>query len=173
MLVEEIGILIVKSFWFILPAYIANMSPYAVRNVKFLSQPISEKYLGANKTWRGFLFAVLVAAIIAYIQSLLPVQSWLLIYDYNNPILFGALLGIGAMTGDAVKSFFKRKVGLKPGKSWMPFDQIDFIIGAYLFSLMIVNVPITVLLLLIIITIPLHLLTNYIGYKLKVKKNRF
>jgi CDP-diglyceride synthetase len=37
------------------------------------------------------------------------------------------------MTGDAVKSFFKRRLGITPGKSWFPFDQLDFVLGAILF----------------------------------------
>jgi CDP-2,3-bis-(O-geranylgeranyl)-sn-glycerol synthase len=172
-MLQEIGLLIVKSFWFMLPAYIANMSPYAVKNIKFLSQPISEKYLGTNKTWRGFLFAILVAITIVCIQSFFTAQPEYLVYDYSNPLLLGFLLGSGAMIGDLVKSFFKRRVGIAPGKSWMPFDQIDFIIGAYLFSLLIIPLQIEILIALLAITIPAHLITNYIGYKLKIKKSKF
>ncbi len=36
------------------------------------------------------------------------------------------------MTGDAVKSFFKRRAGVPPGGRWIPADEIDFIIGAML-----------------------------------------
>jgi CDP-2,3-bis-(O-geranylgeranyl)-sn-glycerol synthase len=35
--------------------------------------------------------------------------------------------------GDAVKSFFKRQIGVAPGASWIGFDQLDFFIGAYAF----------------------------------------
>jgi CDP-2,3-bis-(O-geranylgeranyl)-sn-glycerol synthase len=149
------------------------MSPYAVKNIKFLSQPISEKYLGKNKTWRGFLFAILVAIAVTCLQSFFTSMPEYLIYDYKNPILLGFLLGAGAMIGDIVKSFFKRRVGIAPGKSWMPFDQIDFIIGAYLFSLLIIPLQIEILIALLAITIPAHLITNYIGYKLKIKKSKF
>ncbi len=40
------------------------------------------------------------------------------------------MLGMGALAGDAVKSFFKRQIGAKPGNMWPPFDQIDFVVGA-------------------------------------------
>jgi hypothetical protein len=31
---------------------------------------------------------------------------------------------------DSVKSFVKRRVGIAPGAPWIPFDQLDFVIGA-------------------------------------------
>jgi CDP-2,3-bis-(O-geranylgeranyl)-sn-glycerol synthase len=33
------------------------------------------------------------------------------------------------MAGDAVKSFLKRRAGIRPGRPWIPFDQIDFVVG--------------------------------------------
>ena len=32
--------------------------------------------------------------------------------------------------GDLVKSFWKRRVRVAPGRSWFPFDQIDYAVGA-------------------------------------------
>jgi len=49
--------------------------------------------------------------------------------DSNWPIL-GLALGFGAMGGDALKSLFKRAHGIAPGQSWVPADQLDFVIGA-------------------------------------------
>jgi CDP-2,3-bis-(O-geranylgeranyl)-sn-glycerol synthase len=34
------------------------------------------------------------------------------------------------MAGDSAKSFVKRRVGIAPGQSWVPFYQLDFVIGA-------------------------------------------
>ena len=42
-------------------------------------------------------------------------------------------MGIGTGVGDAVKSVFKRRVGIAPGMSWPVFDQLDFFAGANLF----------------------------------------
>ena len=44
-------------------------------------------------------------------------------------------MGLGTGVGDAVKSFFKRRVGIAPGASWPVLDQLDFFAGAYLFVL--------------------------------------
>ena len=40
----------------------------------------------------------------------------------------------GALLGDIVESFFKRRVGRKRGENWIPFDQLDFILGVLFFS---------------------------------------
>jgi CDP-2,3-bis-(O-geranylgeranyl)-sn-glycerol synthase len=55
----------------------------------------------------------------------------LLDYGASHPWLPGALLGLGAGLGDAVKSFFKRRRDIAPGGSWLGFDQLDFMLGAY------------------------------------------
>lgn len=38
------------------------------------------------------------------------------------------------MSGDAVKSFFKRRMRIPPGRAWIPADELDFITGALLFG---------------------------------------
>ena len=40
----------------------------------------------------------------------------------------------GALIGDIIESFFKRRVGIERGKNWIPFDQLDFILGVLFFS---------------------------------------
>jgi CDP-2,3-bis-(O-geranylgeranyl)-sn-glycerol synthase len=34
------------------------------------------------------------------------------------------------MAGDAAKSFVKRRLGIPPGRPWIPWDQVDFVLGA-------------------------------------------
>ena len=47
-------------------------------------------------------------------------------------ILFS--LCFGALLGDVIESFFKRRVGKDRGQDWIPFDQLDFLVGALIFS---------------------------------------
>ena len=55
--------------------------------------------------------------------------------DYGNCRLWlGVLMGLGTGIGDAVKSFFKRQIGIAPGASWIGFDQLDFFVGSYAFA---------------------------------------
>lgn len=34
------------------------------------------------------------------------------------------------MSGDALKSFCKRRLKIAPGARWIPADQLDFVLGA-------------------------------------------
>src|SRR5205085_1370376 len=62
--------------------------------------------------------------------------------DYQrHPVLPGFLMGIGAIGGDAAKSFFKRQLGIAPGASWIVLDQLDFFLGASLLVAAVTPLP--------------------------------
>jgi CDP-2,3-bis-(O-geranylgeranyl)-sn-glycerol synthase len=134
---------VLQVLWFFVPAFLANMSPVLVqRRFGYLAVPIDggrtfrgTRIFGDHKTWRGLL-AGIVAGMLAYEaqRCAYGVGAELALIDYGaNPILPGLLLGLGTGVGDAVKSFFKRPVGIAPGQSWPVFDQLDFMVGAYTF----------------------------------------
>jgi len=108
------------------------------------------RVLGDHKTWRGLVVGVLAGALTFALQQAIFRAGWLqalalLDYDACSP-LPGALLGFGALLGDAVKSFFKRGLGIAPGGTWIPFDQLDFLVGAWLCVLPVVTPPLLPLL---------------------------
>lgn len=130
---------VAKTAYFLLPAYFANMAPVIWKPIfPWLDHPIdggltlnSRPLLGRNKTWRGLVLGILTAMVVAYIQYSLSDPSWL--YPIGvSPYLFGAVMGFGALFGDALKSMIKRQAGIAPGKSWPPYDQMDFTVGAFL-----------------------------------------
>lgn len=168
--------LILSSLYFFLPAYFANMCPVLFAKVKLpFAKPINEKLFGSHKTWRGFYTAYFGALLIIFIQFLLQkyeifTQFNLLNYEEICLFLYAFLFGIGAVTGDVIKSFFKRKVNIKPGKPWIPFDQLDFVAGALIFLLPVYILPWQNILTIIIATPILHFLANLIGYLLGLKK---
>lgn len=173
--------LILQALWFILPAYFANSSPvigyklfgkynYPIDFGKKLKD--GKRILGDGKTWNGLAFGVVVAILVGWLQSLAQAT-----YNLSGflPMSFqlAFLLGFGALFGDLIKSFFKRRRGFERGKSWFPFDQIDFILGAFLFSLILVPFNWKYLIILLIITPAIHWATNFIGFKLKFKKEPY
>lgn len=168
--------LILSSVYLIFPAYVANMCPVIFGKLKFpLGITIHEKLFGAHKTYRGFYTAYIGALAILFLQQYLTnndilTQYALLDYSQINIPLYAALFGFGAITGDLIESFFKRRIGIKPGRPWFPFDQLDFVIGAYLFLLPVYLIPWQNLLAIVILTPALHFLTNLIAYFLKLKK---
>lgn len=66
--------------------------------------------LGRSKTWRGLVAALLVA----------PAFALLLGYD----AVTGLLIGIGAMLGDLLSSFIKRRLAIPPSGMALGLDQI-------------------------------------------------
>lgn len=185
--------LILSSLYFILPAYVANTCPVLLKWLPF-GQPISKKLFGENKTWRGFytgyIGALAVLLIQFYLQKsgVLPSGSTiysssilsaasengyitpLLDYEYINIPLYAFIFGIGAITGDLIKSFFKRLRNVSPGQSWVPFDQLDFVVGALVFLSPFYLPTWAVILTILIITPLLHVSANFIAFHLKLKK---
>ena len=184
------------GFWFFAPAYLANAMASIVGKLltdKGWNAPIDfgrkwkdgKPLLGPGKTWGGLLGGALFGGITGTLEyfivpfidtSLIPYWADSL-FLVNTPIMLiwrGFILGFGALVGDAVKSFFKRRAGKKRGEFWFPCDQIDFVVGAIVFAIPFLwPVPIETLLVLmafILISIPIHIAGNSIAYKLKIKE---
>ncbi len=114
-----------------------------------------KRILGDGKTVEGFLMGVTVGSFVGFLLG---------------DVFFGFLSGLGAMTGDALGSFVKRRLGLKRGEFFYPWDQIDFLIGAYLFLAPFYHINIYHALIILALTPVVHLLANVIAYALKIKK---
>ena len=164
-------LLILQLFYHFLPAYFANMTPVFARQIKILDWPINEKLFGSHKTWRGMIFGIIAAILISFIQ--LQLQLDIQLYNYNSWFLFGFLMGAGALLGDLIKSFFKRRAGIKPGQRWIPFDQMDFIFGAIIFSAPLFFVGFINSLVAITLTFFLHVATNHAAFYLKIRKEKW
>jgi CDP-2,3-bis-(O-geranylgeranyl)-sn-glycerol synthase len=178
-------LILLQAFYFALPAYLANMSPVIIDKLgwlKFLKKPVDggrlwrgQPILGQGKTWRGLIAGVLTAICAAGLQKYLfqfPAFQNISVVDFSriNFILFGALSGSGALLGDLIKSFFKRRIAIASGKSWPIFDQWDFVLGFILFTYFLVRPDIKIILSVFLITLLLHPLANIVGYLLKIKK---
>lgn len=173
------------ALWFFLPAGLANAAPVLAKYIPLLNKwrtPIDcgwsykgLRLLGDNKTWRGLITGTLIAVLTIILQKYLySHSSWLQQtippIDYTTVSwLLGALLGAGALIGDSIESFFKRRVGVASGEPWFPFDQIDYIIGGILASLMVIRLSLIDYLYIIIVWFGLHLLMSYVAFLLKLK----
>ncbi|HDD72521.1 MAG TPA: CDP-2,3-bis-(O-geranylgeranyl)-sn-glycerol synthase [Candidatus Aenigmarchaeota archaeon] len=172
---------LVEAVWLILPAYAANGLVPLVGIRKTHPIDFGKRFydrkpiLGSGKTWEGLVFGIFIAMLISTVEMLaypfLPFDASPVPLSIvpMSPVL-GFLLGAGAMMGDAAGSFIKRRLNLKRGASAPILDQDDFIVGALLFASFTVSVKSSWILLLLIITPIIHLTANFIGYKLKIKK---
>lgn len=172
-----IWLLILQSLYFFLPAYFANMAPELFKWVPAGAKPIHQKKFGDHKTWRGLVVAVVLGTIIFLIQQWLyqfDLFYEISLIDYNGfPFWFGSLLGLGAILGDLIKSYYKRKEGIKPGESWKPWDQLDFVIGGIIGSFFFYVPPASVVAILLIISPLLHITVNHIAYGLRIRKSKW
>jgi CDP-2,3-bis-(O-geranylgeranyl)-sn-glycerol synthase len=158
--------LIAEALKFIFPVYCANAVPVLAGGglAMDFGRKLSDgrPILGKNKTFRGFFAGLAIGTIAGLAES----------YVFNYPLLFGFLLSLGALTGDLVGAFVKRRLDIPPGGLLPVVDQVDFVIGAILFSLLLpIERSLELLVTVLVITPPIHLLTNYGAYRLKLKSN--
>jgi CDP-2,3-bis-(O-geranylgeranyl)-sn-glycerol synthase len=172
----DIALLIVEALKFIFPAYCANATPVLAgggTKMDFGRNFVDGKRIfGNNKTFRGFFFGWGVGVGVGLVEGMaFGFQSF--------PVLFSLLIPFGALLGDLTGAFIKRRIGIAPGGLLPIVDQVDFVVGAVVFALPLTltgwqlgtmpfwQVALTALLL----TPPIHLFTNFLAYKLKLKKH--
>ena len=175
------------AFWFFGPVGLANVSAFFSSKISYLKKlnyPVDlkinfrkKRLLGSHKTIRGFVFGIFMAIIGVYFQVFMfknfSFMRQILTIDYSaiNPISFGFLCGFGALAGDAVKSFFKRQVGVPSGEPWLVFDQVDYIIGGLLFTFWYAPLTLEQYVYVLVVYVLLHLFINVVGYFLGLKKD--
>jgi len=187
--------LVIQAFWLILPAYIANASALLLGG----GLPIDfgkkwndgNRILGNGKTWRGLFIGTFIGMTSGFGFSIISKFAFnidfpIKINDFTGfplmiPILFS--LCFGALMGDIIESFFKRRIGKKRGENWIPFDQLDFILGVLFFSFImsgflqflnltkenwfLANFSLYHIIILLIFTPFIHLFANYVHRKSK------
>ncbi len=173
--------LITQVFYFLLPAYLANMAASLAGKFRFLPKPldgnkkIGRHFLfGPNKTCGGTLLGFIVGFLTMGLQRLLfsldSFQNLSLIdYQQTNWFYLGLLAGFGPMAGDITASFIKRRFNLKSGAMAPFLDQWNYISGYLLLISVMVNLTPPIIIISFILTLILHPLANILAYYLKIK----
>lgn len=178
-------IIVIKALFYFLPAYAANAMPILLAKYKvaeFLNVPVDFNIklggflvFGRTKTYRGIIGGVFAALIIIILQILIynavPESHYLYLFQYEFPgiLWLGVLMGLGEGLGDLIKSFFKRRLNLKSGTPFFPFDQMSFL-GALLLSSIYYMPEFNYILAIVILSPALPIAANLIAYRLKWKK---
>jgi len=159
------------ALWLYVPALAANAAPVLIAKLPFfkrISLPIWPARLGANKTWAGLIGGVLAGMFTGWLQLVLT--PWELQTGFGFWIAWSALISLGALVGDIVKSYFKRRIGIPPGGAWPVVDGIDYVVGALLFGLPLFVPAWEVAVALLVAGPILSLFANIISYMLGLKK---
>src|SRR5437667_82005 len=166
-----VGFRILQLAYFMAPAYVANMAPPFVRYWKGWNRPISRRWLGTHKTVLGFVLGVVAATLTTLVQWLVAWTGSIVTYE-DWPLL-GVLFGAGAMAGDSAKSFFKRRLGVEPGRPWIPFDQLDFVVGALVLVHTRVALTWADVATILLLSFCGHIVVSHVGRWLGVKDTRW
>lgn len=142
-----------------------------------------KRIFGDHKTWRGMvinvLFCMTGASMQAWLQAQGAVPPWVLLVDYQaDGLVLGLLLGLGMTLGELPNSLLKRQLDISPGKSGMGplrvvffvFDQVDLVIGIWVFIFFLVRPTASLVLWSFVITLVLHVMVSVAGYFLGMRK---
>ncbi len=158
---------VVQLLYFMAPAYAANMAPPLVRYWSGWNPPISRRWLGSHKTVVGFAIGILAAMAATFIQSRIAWDGALVA---RGPWLtLGLRFGVGAMAGDTAKSFLKRRAGIAAGRPWIPWDQIDFVLGALALVWGAAALSWVDLATILVLSVIGHVLVNHLAYWLGIR----
>jgi len=181
-------ILLLLGFWYVLPAYVANgfavfgkfiKSRHQIDGGRILGD--GQPLLGSGKTWEGFIIGFLSGVVIGLLQIVTApfLLSLIVQYVFLPPELVPIVLmtlplvilvALGALVGDLIGSFFKRRLLIARGRPAPLLDQLDFLIMAMLLGALITPIHWILAIFLLIVTPVLHLLANVIGYLLRLKQ---
>jgi CDP-2,3-bis-(O-geranylgeranyl)-sn-glycerol synthase len=182
----------INVLWVILPAYVANATATLPKGrgpaLDFgRTWPWDgRRILGASKTWSGFACGSFLGGLVALLQTylwlhLLQPDQIAIVPSFGTSLLDALpvilLLTVGAMVGDALGSFFKRRLNRPSGRRTILLDQLPFVlvpivIGWFLFPEIFVPTfdSLEAILWLLFFTLALHLIFNWIGFKAGWKK---
>jgi CDP-2,3-bis-(O-geranylgeranyl)-sn-glycerol synthase len=169
----DIPLLIAQALIFIFPAYCANGTPVLAgggTRMDFGRNFIDgRRIFGNNKTFRGFFFGWVVGFFVGIMEGF--------VFGFDKvPVLLSVLIPLGGLLGDLTGAFIKRRLDIAPGGLLPVVDQIDFVVGAVVFSLPLAlinwqGLSCQLIVVVLLITPPIHLFTNFLAYKLKLKKH--
>ncbi|PSQ10354.1 hypothetical protein BRC93_09795 [Halobacteriales archaeon QS_5_70_15] len=130
------------AFWTMLPAYVPNNAAVLAGG----GRPIDggrtlggNRILGDGKTWRGTFVGTAAGALVGLalnaVRPGVPAASGFPLPAFPPLVLLS--LPAGAMLGDITASFLKRRTGRERGAAFSGVDQLDFVAGALVLTLLV------------------------------------
>ncbi|SEW12269.1 CDP-2,3-bis-(O-geranylgeranyl)-sn-glycerol synthase [Natrinema salifodinae] len=168
------------AFWAMLPAYVPNNAAVLAGG----GRPIDggrtwgdRRVLGDGKTWRGTAMGILAGVALATVLTLVADGVGAALgFDVPAFTPLAAIgLAAGAMLGDILASFLKRRTGRQRGAMFPGLDQLDFVVVSLPLTALLATdwfrtwFTLDVILVVVVLTPILHVTTNMIAYKLGLK----
>jgi len=165
-----IALEVFNALYYIFPAYCANGAPVLFGGGRSIDggrkfrdgNPV----FGSHKTVRGFVSGLVIGTFVGWVQETYGLSVGL----PQGSTVLGFTLSLGALLGDLLGSFIKRRMNLEPGEHLPLSDQLDFVLVALLFSLPVQPPNPTYAVIIVVLTAPIHYMVNVMAYLLKLKK---
>ena len=168
----------VKAFWILFPAYAANMYPPLAHGTHPIDSGKTlwdgKRIFGDGKTWEGLALGIGMGGLVGAAEFVLwpSLNSYAKalggsLPPYTLPLIL--LVPVGALVGDMCGSFIKRRLGKERGADIPFLDQLNFIVGALVFSFLFTEISWGMIVVMLVITPILHRAVNIIGFRLKEK----
>lgn len=172
---------VVTAVWVMLPAYVPNNAAVLAGGGRPIDGGRSlgdgKRVLGDGKTWRGTAVGTAVGVALAVgLNRLRPVAAdatGVAVPEF--PLVSAVALAFGAMLGDILASFLKRRTGRQRGASFPGVDQLDFVVVSLALAFLaatdwfLSTFTLPVLVAVVVLTPLLHVSTNAVAYALGLK----
>jgi len=173
------------ALWFVFPAYVANAIPVLVGggtpidfNRNFVD---GQRVFGDGKTIRGFagglgggllvgIFEAFISGYVIFEISRLTALTPILVETIQCTPARAFLMSLGALMGDLLGSFTKRRMGFKRGAPVPVLDQLTFLVGAFIVVSFLFPFQLEYAIILFILTPLIHVVANIVSYLLGLKK---
>ena len=156
----------------LMPMYVTNASAVVFSGKTSLDLGLKwldgKPLLGKGKTIRGTAFSFTVGLVTAFwFQYFFPGNALGLSAHYFR---LAILLCAGTHAGDLAASFLKRRLNFESGKEVWLLDQLDFLAGALILGSIYYIPSLLEIALMVALTLVIHRASNWVAYKIKLKK---
>ncbi|OIO44367.1 MAG: hypothetical protein AUJ41_03165 [Candidatus Pacebacteria bacterium CG1_02_43_31] len=173
----------IVGLYFYSPVALANIGANLGKFVPFfknIKKPIDFgkkingiRIVGDHKNFGGFIFGVLFGTFWSVIKTVYSdpfMIKYLLLDESNLKLIFlYFIMSIAALCGDLIKSVLKRMLNRPAHSAWIPFDEIDHSLASMLLAKLFFPIPWIIIISTIFLGAILHLVSNVLGYLLKIK----
>ncbi|MDO8634018.1 MAG: CDP-2,3-bis-(O-geranylgeranyl)-sn-glycerol synthase [archaeon] len=164
--------LLLKLFFYLAPMYFANSFAMLLggKTPLDLGKTLWDKQRvwGGGKTIRGTIAGIATGCAVTWaLWFLFPAQATELTPNY---LALGFLLSVGAIFGDIVASFFKRRNKIPSGTPVLFLDQLDFVFGGMILGSAYYVPGFFEIVIIAVLTLIIHKASNYFAFKTKLKR---
>ncbi len=169
--------IVFSAFWLMVPPYIANSSAVVFGGGKPIDLGFEwngERVLGDGKTWRGAIGGFISGFIVSHIFNFINNNIALTLPIF--PLIASISLPLGAILGDILASFIKRRIGHSRGEPLIGIDQLDFVMGSWILTIILAPIwfqeffTLYILIAIVFMTPLIHFSANLLGYSIGIKK---